>query len=147
MHPAPALLGAALALQGMPPPPAAVDAGGLRGAQVHRVVVGWAPVLAAAVGTEAATQGQDRWCHLREMSQPWCTSPGTSAEVRNEEELFHLTRGRVKNSSKSLGERDSPLGRCFVAAGKGLLVPHPALASLTWALALARPLQFPPASP
>uniref|UniRef100_A0A8D2QBC4 SH3 domain-containing protein n=1 Tax=Zonotrichia albicollis TaxID=44394 RepID=A0A8D2QBC4_ZONAL len=78
VHPAFALLGAALALQGVPLPPAAVDAGGVCGAQVHRVVMGRAPVLAAAVVTKAATE-DDRLCHLGETSQPWCSPSGAAA--------------------------------------------------------------------
>lgn len=54
MHPAFAILGPALAVQWVPPPFAAVDAGGLRGAQVHRVVVRGASILAVTVGTKAA---------------------------------------------------------------------------------------------
>lgn len=61
MHPAFAILGPSLPVQRVPLPLAAVDAGGLRGAQMHRVVVWWAPVLAVAVGTKAARgKGHDR---------------------------------------------------------------------------------------
>lgn len=38
---------------------------------MHRMVMGWAPVLAVPVGTKAAIEeGHDRLCYL-ETSQPW----------------------------------------------------------------------------
>lgn len=120
MHPASALLGPPLALQRVPLPLAAVDAGGLRGAQVHRVVVWGAPVLAAAVGTKAATEGHDRLCHLGETSQPRCSpaaaSPGSSSSGGDA-----LLRAGMRESCSTWQGGEAllkTLGRA------GLLFPH-----------------------
>lgn len=62
-------------MQWVPLPLAAVDAGGLRGAQMHCVVMWWAPILAVTVGTKAAIgEGHDRLCYLEKTSSPGAAS-------------------------------------------------------------------------
>lgn len=81
MHPALAILGPSLSMQWVPLPLAAVDAGGLRGAQVHRVVMWWASVLAVTVGTKAAiAEGHDRSCYLEKTSRSWRSLTAASPE-------------------------------------------------------------------